>query len=74
MSPNLSDLPPGIAEKRILGTAAAAAFVGVSVPTWERLRAAGKAPPAVRLSDRRNGYQVAALIAWIEARTERAGA
>lgn len=68
MSVNLDDLPPELAQKRVLGTRQAAAFVGLSVPEWERRRAAGETPTAVQLGTRKLGYTVESLIAWIAAR------
>jgi predicted DNA-binding transcriptional regulator AlpA len=70
MSPSLNDLPSEIAQKRILGTAQAAAFVGISVRAWERMRANGDAPPAVKISERKLGYTVESLTAWIASRTQ----
>jgi predicted DNA-binding transcriptional regulator AlpA len=56
MSTSLNDLPPELAQKRVLGTSQAAAFVGVSVRAWERLRANGETPAPVQLGTRRLGY------------------
>ena len=70
MSPTLYDLPPELAQKRVLGTSQAAAFVGMSVRAWERLRADGKTPAAVQLGTRRLGYTAESLIAWIADRTQ----
>jgi predicted DNA-binding transcriptional regulator AlpA len=70
MAPTLNDLPAELAAKRVLGTSQAAAFVGVSVRSWERMRAEGKTPPAVQLGTRRLGYTVEALNMWIVARTQ----
>jgi len=71
---SLSDLPAEIAAKRILSSADAAAFVGLSSRHWKRLRAAGEAPPAVRLSARKLGYSVEALMTWLAGRVEQRGA
>ncbi len=68
MSPSLNDLPPELAQKRVLGTRQSAAFAGVSDREWDRLRAAGKTPPPVQLGSRKLGYTVESLIAWIAER------
>ena len=62
------DLPPDIARQRVLTEKDAAAFVGLSHPSLERLRKAGTAPRHVRLSDRRLGYRICDLLAWLDAR------
>jgi predicted DNA-binding transcriptional regulator AlpA len=72
MSASLDSLPPELAQKRVLGTRQAAAFVGLSVPEWERRRAAGKTPTPVQLGTRKLGYTVESLIAWIKARQQQA--
>jgi predicted DNA-binding transcriptional regulator AlpA len=59
-----------LAQKRVLGTRQAAAFVCLSVPEWERRRAAGETPPAVQLGTRKLGYTIESLIAWIKARQQ----
>jgi prophage regulatory protein len=62
------DLPPEIARHRVLDERAAAAFIGLSAPTLERIRKLGRAPRHLRLSERRLGYKVCDLLAWLEAR------
>jgi predicted DNA-binding transcriptional regulator AlpA len=69
MSQTLDNLPPELAQKRILGTRQAATFVGVSPRTWEQMRAAGKTPAAVHLGTRKLGYTIESLIGWIAERT-----
>jgi predicted DNA-binding transcriptional regulator AlpA len=71
MSPKPT-LSPELAQnqKRVIGTRQAAAFVGLSVPAWERLRAAGETPAPVRLGVRKLGYTLESLVAWIAARTQ----
>ena len=48
----------------------AAAIVGLSESTWQALVRAGKAPKPRQLSDRRVGWRVADLEAWVDSRPE----
>jgi predicted DNA-binding transcriptional regulator AlpA len=54
---------------RVLDEVTAAELVGVSRPTWTRMRERGETPPCVQLSKRRIGYRVSDLKAWLEARS-----
>jgi hypothetical protein len=67
-----ADLPPETANKRVLGTRKAAEFVGLSERAWRRLRIAGETPSPVILNTNKFGYQIADLIAWIEAQKRQA--
>jgi predicted DNA-binding transcriptional regulator AlpA len=71
---NLPDMPSELAGKRVLGTRHAAAFVGLSTREWDRRRAAGDTPEPVMLGARKLGYTIESLVAWIEARKEKAAA
>jgi hypothetical protein len=62
----LADLPPSA----VLPTRDAATYWGVAVSTWERMRAAGQLPPAIRLTRRTLGYRKRDLDARLDARTE----
>lgn len=42
--------------------------LGVSIRTFERLEAAGDAPPKTRLSEGRVGYRLKDVAAWLERR------
>lgn len=55
-------------ETRILRTPAAAAYVGLSASTLEKLRLAGTGPEFLRLGVRAVGYDIEALDEWIESR------
>jgi predicted DNA-binding transcriptional regulator AlpA len=66
----LAGLPPSA----VLPTSDAAAYCGVAVSTWERMRAAGETPPAIRLTSRTLGYRKRDLDARLDARTEQAAA
>ena len=66
----LAGLPPGA----VFSTGDAAAYWGIAVSTWERMRAAGETPPAIRLTGRTLGYRKGDIDAGLEARTEQRGA
>src|SRR4051812_21196490 len=55
-------LPPEIARSRILSSAEAARFWGVSLPHWRRLYRARHVPAPIRLSERKLGWRVGDLI------------
>lgn len=57
----------------IVTEAEAAHMLRISPRTLQRMRALGGGPPIVRLSERRIGYSVAALNAWMADRTEQPG-
>jgi predicted DNA-binding transcriptional regulator AlpA len=67
------ELPPDVARQRVLDERTAAEFVGLSHPSLERLRKAGTAPRHVRLSERRLGYRVCDLLAWLDAKSSGSG-
>lgn len=53
----------------VLTEAQAARFLSLSLPQLRRLRRQGEAPDHVKLSVRRIGYQVAALLAFLDSKT-----
>jgi predicted DNA-binding transcriptional regulator AlpA len=53
---------------RVVDEQTAIMLTGVSPRTWDRLRARGEAPTATKLSERRIGYRIADLKAWLDAR------
>jgi predicted DNA-binding transcriptional regulator AlpA len=61
------DLPASLTLERILSAAQAAQFIGVSLPTFKRMRRAGKLPPAIQLSERRIGWRVGGMIEHLKA-------
>jgi predicted DNA-binding transcriptional regulator AlpA len=58
----------GFESVRVVNEPTAAKLANLSVKTWKRLRAAGQAPPHVRVSPGRIGYLIADLRAWLEER------
>jgi predicted DNA-binding transcriptional regulator AlpA len=53
---------------RVVDEQTAARLSGVSPRTWDRLRARGETPPITRISERRIGYRLVDLKAWLDAR------
>ena len=66
-------LPLQIARSRIWSPAEAAAFIGVSKATLERLVASQRGPPIVRLSARRCGFRIGDVVDWLDARASNNG-
>jgi prophage regulatory protein len=62
-------LPPNLARNRILGSADAAAFWGVSLPHWRRLYRVQQVPTPIKLSARKLGWRVGDLIDALETRS-----
>jgi predicted DNA-binding transcriptional regulator AlpA len=60
-------VPPNLSMQRILCRAQVAQLYGISLPTLNRLRRAGKLPPAIQLSERRIGWRVHDLIEHLKA-------
>ena len=52
----------------VLSTAETAKYSGFSEVHWRRLVSAGRTPPPVRLSERKLGWRLSSLNAWIKAR------
>jgi predicted DNA-binding transcriptional regulator AlpA len=53
---------------RVIPEPEAVRHIGVSPRTWDRMRARGETPPITRISDRRVGYRLVDLEAWLDAR------
>jgi hypothetical protein len=64
----LANVPRDVALNRILPTAQAAAFGGVSPREWRRRKAAGQTPPPIKIGVKREGYRLGDLLAMNEAR------
>lgn len=65
----LNDLPISIGRHRMLDSAMAAQFWGVSLPHWRRLYRARKVPPPTKVGERKLGWTAGTLI---DAQAERA--
>jgi hypothetical protein len=68
----LANMPPEIALKRIIPTAQAAVFKGMSPRQWRREKAAGRTPPAVKIGVKAEGYYLCDLLAMNEESLETA--
>jgi predicted DNA-binding transcriptional regulator AlpA len=53
---------------RVVDEQTAIMLTGVSPRTWDRMRARGETPPITKLSERRIGYRIVDLKAWLDAR------
>jgi predicted DNA-binding transcriptional regulator AlpA len=53
---------------RVVNEPTAIKLAGVSPRTWDRMRARGDTPPITKLSERRIGYRLVDLRAWLDAR------
>jgi predicted DNA-binding transcriptional regulator AlpA len=53
---------------RVISEALAAEFLGISHDTLKRMHAAGKGPRRIRVSDRRVGYKLSELKAYVDRR------
>jgi predicted DNA-binding transcriptional regulator AlpA len=70
----LENLPADIARHRILNSAKAAEFWGVSTRHWRRLYQDKSVPAPIKLSARRLGWRVGDLIDALEQRSQQAAA
>lgn len=66
---SLANLPPEIARRRVLNTRDAAAFLGIPVPTFRKMK--DRLPPRIPLSARRHGWRIGDLIDWQDCRESR---
>jgi predicted DNA-binding transcriptional regulator AlpA len=65
----IDELPIDAARHRILDSASASKFWGVSLPHWRRLYRDEKVPRPLKIGDRKLGWQLGALIDALEARS-----
>ena len=64
MSNILDTLPTELTRHRMLDSKLAAEFCGFSEEYWRKLHREGKTPPAVKLSERKLGWQIGTLVEW----------
>jgi prophage regulatory protein len=69
---SLENLPADIARHRVLNSAKAAEFWGVSTRHWRRLYQEKAVPAPIRISTRRYGWRVGDLIDALENRAKSA--
>jgi prophage regulatory protein len=67
-----TEYPNDLLVDRVISTDAAAHFCGFSTSHWRSLVKAGRAPAPIRLSERKLGWKVSALRAWIDAKAHAA--
>ena len=53
---------------RIISRADAIKLTNISSRTWDRMERAGMLPPKTQISERRIGYRLIDLKAWLDAR------
>lgn len=53
---------------RVLSKPETLKLLGLSGETWYRMQRAGQLPPATQISDRRIGYRLLDLKAWLDQR------
>jgi predicted DNA-binding transcriptional regulator AlpA len=53
---------------RVVNERTAIELMGVSPRTWDRMRARGETPPITKISERRIGYRIIDIQAWLDAR------
>lgn len=61
---------PDLARNRVVITKEAATFCGLSLSTFRRLNARNQFPAPIRLSERRLGWRVSALLEWLDCREQ----
>jgi predicted DNA-binding transcriptional regulator AlpA len=64
----LENLPLEISRQRILSSAEAAEFVGLSLPHWRRLYRAGKVPRPLQIGERKLGWRIGDLVDFLDAK------
>jgi len=58
----------GLDAVRVIDEPTAAQLCGVSLRTWDRMRARGETPAITRLSECRIGYRLTDIKEWLDAR------
>jgi|1186.fasta_scaffold562775_2 predicted DNA-binding transcriptional regulator AlpA len=67
------DTTDPLALNRVVPRLEAIKLAGVSEATWDRLERRNEGPRRCLISERRVGYRVLDLLAWLEARSPAAG-
>lgn len=60
----------GLDAVRVVDEKTAAQLCGLSLRTWDRMRARGETPPLIQLSARRIGYRLVDINKWLDARRQ----
>lgn len=59
---------PEIERRRVLDSAKAAAFIGLSLSHFRRLYRAGKVPAGIKIGERKLGWRSGDLCDWLDSR------
>ena len=65
---SLNSLPPDLGRNRILDSAKAAEFWGISLPHWRRMYRAQKVPAPIKIGDCKYGWRLGDLIDGLKQR------
>jgi len=57
-----------IPHKEVMSPTELAAYLGLSIPTLDRMRSRGEGPPFIKMGKRRILYMWSSVQAWIESR------
>jgi prophage regulatory protein len=68
------DLPASLNRDRVLDSAQAANFLGISLPHFRRMYRAKRVPPPIMIGYRKYGWQAGVLVDFVAAKTEKAAA
>jgi prophage regulatory protein len=66
------ELPASLDRDRMLDSAQAANFLGISLPHLRRLYRAKRVPPPIMIGYRKYGWQAGVLVDFVSAKTEKA--
>ena len=61
--------PDPLVLSRVISRAEATKLAGVSPATWDRIEKAGRGPRRTLISERRVGYRLKDVLAWLDARS-----
>ena len=67
---NINSLPSEISCNRILDSAQASEFIGLSLPHFRRMYRTKKVPSPIKIGERKYGWRVFDLVDWLEHRAK----
>ncbi|GEP02295.1 helix-turn-helix transcriptional regulator [Methylobacterium oxalidis] len=67
---NLNELPLELARSRVLCTEDAAAYCGLDIQMIRKMLKAEKFPKPLKLSERKQGWRLGDLQAWVDSQAE----
>ena len=71
---DINRLSPEAERNRILDSAQAASFSGISLPHWRRMYRSGLAPKPILIGERKYGWRIGDLIDWLAAKADQRNA